>query len=441
MNFINDLRLENYILSARWDDFPEAVKERAVVCSIDLMMALILGSKGNQFKAGVKLAKAIYKDGNVSVIGSNEQFNFIGAATVMGHASNSFDIDDGHNMIKGHPGTSIIGGILAAALERKISYKEFLTTLVVAYETAIRNGLAIQNHYGFLHSTGAYGAVGTSAGVGRIFGLDKEKLNNAISIADFHAPMTPVMRAVEYPSMNKDGVPYGVLVGSMAVLDTLCGELGKTHTLELKEYSYLIDSLGSNYEIMNLYFKPFTCCRWAHPAIIASHKIIREHSINVDEIEEVYVHTFLSATKLSKIVPKTTDEAQYNIAFPIAVGILDGDVGIDQVMDSNLNRSNVIDFMKKIKFVVNEEIEKKFPGERLCKVELVMKNGRNYMSEIVAAIGESSDNVDIKWIVEKFKRVTKTILKEDRQNEILHALINVDGMTVNDIVNLINSDI
>ena len=345
MDFITSYKLENYILDTKWEDLPKRVQERAIVCTIDLMMALILGSKGNQFKAGVSLAKNLYKEGDVPVVGLKDKFSVMGATVAMGHASNSFDIDDGHNMIKGHPGTSFIAGILAAALDKDISYKKFLTTLVIAYETAIRSGLAMQDHYNFLHSTGAYGAVGTCAGMGRIFGLNKEQLNNALSIADFHAPLTPVMRAVEYPSMNKDGVPFGALVGATALYETLNGSIGKTYTLELKEYEYLLNSLGLEYEIMNLYFKPYTCCRWAHPAIEASLSLINGHKIDIKDIKFINVRTFISATRLSKIYPKTTDEAQYNISYPIAVGIVDGDVGIGQVIDKNLGRQEVLEMM------------------------------------------------------------------------------------------------
>ena len=46
-----------------------------------------------------------------------------------------------------------------------------------------------------------------AAGIGRIFGFTKEQMNTALSMAEFHAPLTPVMRSVQYPSMNKDGVP------------------------------------------------------------------------------------------------------------------------------------------------------------------------------------------------------------------------------------------
>ena len=438
MDFITNYKLENYILDTKWEDLPKRVQERAIVCSIDLMMALILGSRGNQFKVGVSLAKKLYKGGNVPVVGLNDKFSVMGATVAMGHASNSFDIDDGHNMIKGHPGTSFIAGILAAALDKDISYKEFLTTLVVAYETAIRTGLAMQDHYNFLHSTGAYGAVGTCAGMGRIFNLSKEQMNNALSIADFHAPLTPVMRAVEYPSMNKDGVPFGALVGATALYETLNGSIGRTYTLELKEYEYLLNSLGLEYEIMNLYFKPYTCCRWAHPAIEASLSLINEHKIDIKDIKSINIRTFVSATRLSKIYPKTTDEAQYNISYPIAVGIVDGDVGIEQVIDENLGRKEVIEMMDKIKFVVDEDIESKFPAKRLCRVEFILNNGKSYLSSEFAPPGEASDNIDFKWITKKFKRITKGIINSDELDSILETLSDANDATMTQIINLIN---
>ena len=259
MTFKTDYRLEDYILGlgSRWEDFPEKVRERARGCAVDLMTALILGSRGRQFKAGVNLAKKLYREGNLPLPGTRERFGFMGTAVALSHAANSFDVDDGHNMIRGHPGASFVGGVLAAALDRDITYREYLEALVVSYEAAIRWALAMQNFYGFLHSTGAYGAFGAAAGVGRIFGLDRVTLNNALSVADYHAPMTPVMRAVEYPSMNKDGVPFGTLAGVTAVLSAMEGYQGRTHLLEMPEYGYLVDSIGREYEILNLYFKPY----------------------------------------------------------------------------------------------------------------------------------------------------------------------------------------
>jgi len=169
MNFSFDKNyvVEDFILNTTWENLPEQIQARAIVCSVDLMIALLLGSKGKQFSAGIKMAENNFKDGNVAVVGCAKTFGLLGAVVAMAHASNSFDIDDGHNMIKGHPGTSFVAGVLAAAYKENISYKEYLTTLVVCYEVAVRCGLAVQDHYGYLHSTGTYGAFGTACGNGK----------------------------------------------------------------------------------------------------------------------------------------------------------------------------------------------------------------------------------------------------------------------------------
>lgn len=301
MTFNTDYRVEDYILDTKWDQMPQHIQERAVVCGIDLIMALIVGSKGNQFDVGNQVVSSINAKGDISILGSKEKYNILGATIAMSHASNSFDIDDGHNMIKGHPGTSFIAGILAAAIEKKVTYKEFLTTLIVAYETSIRWALAMQNHYHYLHSTGAYGAYGTVAGIARLYRFNKKQLNNALSIADFHAPMTPVMRSVEYPSMNKDGVPFGALVGVMSVIETLAGSTGYGNLLEMPAYQGYVDSLGQQFEIMNLYFKPYTCCRWAHQPIKACIDLMHQYGFTSEDIQKATINTLCYNNPIQQI--------------------------------------------------------------------------------------------------------------------------------------------
>lgn len=442
MDFITDYKIENFILNTQWEDIPDEIKERAIRCSIDLIGALILGSQGNQYKAGIKAAETTGLFGNIPVFGGVKSFNLLGASIAFSHASNSFDIDDGYNMVKGHPGASFVGGVLAAALEKNCTYKEYLATLVICYETAIRWGLAEQDHYGFLHSTGTYGAFGTAAGIGKIKGLNKEQLNNALSIADYHAPLTPVMRAVEYPSMNKDGVPFGSLVGTMAVIETLCGETGKTHLLELLEYEYLLDSLYDRYYIKELYFKPYTCCRWAHQPIKACQDLMRKYEFSYDQIKKVTINTFDSASKLSKSIPKDTDEAQYNIAFPVASALVFGDVGFDQIKDKAVTNKEVIKMMRNLEFKVDPDMEKEFPEKRLAWVNIELVNGTEYKSDVYAAPGEHTDpNLDYDWIVSKFKRVTAPIINSQSQDLILKYIGKESDVTMIEIMDIINEQL
>ena len=115
MYFETDYMLENIILNTSWDDLPEEGQIRARVCFTDLIGARLIGSLSEQFTAGKKLAKTIFGQGDIAVIGSKERFSFMGASAAMGPSANAYDSDDGHNIIRAHPGISLFGGILAAA--------------------------------------------------------------------------------------------------------------------------------------------------------------------------------------------------------------------------------------------------------------------------------------------------------------------------------------
>lgn len=438
MDFKTDYRLEDYILDTTWESLPEAVRERARGCALDLIGALTLGSQGKQFRCGVSLAESFIAAGDIPIVGSEKTFNLLGGTIAMGHSANSFDIDDGHNMIKGHPGASFAAGLFTAAAKENISFKDFLTALVIGYDVAVRTGLAIQEDYGFLHSTGTYGAVATAAVMGRILGFTKEQMNNALSLADFHAPLTPVMRSVEYPSMCKDGVPFGSLTGAMAVLETLAGSTGKTYTLESGDERYLLDDLGRNYEIMNLYFKPYTCCRWAHQPIRAIIDIMGAESFGHEEVEKVLVHTFDSAARLSKKRPIDTEEAQYNIAWPVASAIVHGEVGYLQMCDAAVGNETVLSMMNRLSFVVDPELDCQFPEKRLAWVEIELKDGRVFKSKVYAADGEATDNIGNDWLAAKFRRITNPVMGESSQ-EIVDLVLNGDlSMPIRDVIAEVN---
>ena len=439
MHFKTDYRLENFILNTRYEQLPEAVRERLIGCLIDLVGALAVGAVSEQFEAGLKLAERAFGCGDIAVIGSEKRFGFIGAATAMGHSSNAYDIDDGHNITRAHPGTSFIGGLLAAAYEKDISKSELLAAMLVAYETTVRIGAAIMDYYKFAHSSGTFGAVGVAAGVGRIYGFTKEELNNVLSVAEFNAPLVPGIRSVEYPSMNKDGVPFGVMVGALAVLETMSGFTGNKNLLESDEYSHYLDDLGEKYQVMDLYFKPYPCCRWAHPAIDACTSLMREQGISHDDIERVVIKTFERATLLSKIEPKSADEAQYNIAYPVATAIVRGTFGIEHVQDESLSDGRVLDMMKKLSFEVDGELDSLFPKRRICRAEIYTKAGDMYVSANCEPSGEAHENIGIEWLSLKFNRITSFVFDESARREILYAIIENDDISVRELVDLINS--
>ena len=438
MVFSTDYKLEKFILETKWEDLPAEVQSRMQGCFVDLMGALLAGSMSEQFAVGLKLAETLYGNGDIAVVGSDKKFNFMGASAAMGHSSNAYDIDDGHNMTRSHPGTSFVGAILAAAYEKDLTLKDFLTAMLVAYEATIRSGAAIMDYYNYAHSSGTFGAVGVAAGVGRIYGFTKEEMNNVLSVAEFNAPLVPGIRSVEYPSMNKDGVPFGVMIGALAIKAAQCGFTGNKNLLESDEHRHYLDDLGEKYEVMGLYFKPYPCCRWGHPAIDACVDTMKKNGITHTDVEKVIIKTFKRATLLSKIEPKTADEAQYNIAYPVASSIVYGDFGIDRVLNESLSDPTVLAMMKRLAFEVDEELDSKFPAKRICRAEIYTKDGKVYTSPNCEPRGEAYENIGVDWLVEKFYRITKPVISRELQEKLVSLItgdVNVPIRTLVDAAN------
>lgn len=439
MKFTTTYKLEDFILNASWDSLPEEVKARMKGCFLDLFGALAVGSRSRQFAAGLKLAKKVYPSGDIAIIGSEEKLGFMGASCAMGHSSNAYDIDDGHNITRAHPGTSFVGAILAAAYEKNVTKNEFLTAMLTAYEASIRNGAAIMDYYNYSHSSGTFGAVGSAVGVGKLYGFSREEMNNVISVAEFNAPLVPGIRSVEYPSMNKDGVPFGVMVGALAVMDAMCGFEGNKNLLEAEEYEHYLDDLGEKYLVMDLYFKPYPCCRWAHPAIDACTTLMKKNGITAEDVESVTVKTFKRATMLSKIEPKTADEAQYNIAYPVAASVVYGGFGIEHVDEASLGDEKILAMMKKLSFEVDEELDEKFPAKRICRAEIKTKDGRVFISDECEPRGEAHENIGYDWLADKFRRITAPVLNKTAQELAIKLIGSDEDMPIRELVDKLNA--
>ena len=434
MRFETTYRLEDFILGTRWSAVPREVRQRMKGGCVDLMGALVIGSRSRQFEAGLRLAETVFAPGEIPVVGSEKRFGFLGAAAAMGHSSNAYDIDDGHNMTRAHPGTSFVGAVLAAAWEADLTRDQFLTAMLVAYETTIRSGAAIMDYYQYAHSSGTFGAVGVAAGVGRILGFTREELNNVLSVAEFNAPLVPGIRSVEYPSMNKDGVPFGVLIGCLAVEEAKAGFVAQKHMLEAEEFAHYLDDLGRKYQVMDLYFKPYPCCRWAHPVLDACIGLVKENGITPDGIESVSVRTFHRATLLSKICPRTEDEAQYNIAYPVAAALVHGEFGYAQLKEEALSDPAVLAMMKRLSFETDPELDARFPAERLCRVTIRTKDGKEFTSPLCQPRGEAWENIGVDWLRDKFCRITADFYTEEGQRRLADLITGADNVSIRTIV-------
>lgn len=436
-------KLENYIINTKWEDFPKEIQDRAITCTVDLFDVMIACSQTLMAKNGIRLSEDLFARGSIPVIGTTSKMNIMGAVTAYGYNVNALDIDDGHNMIKGHPGAVLMAGLWPAALKVGATYKEFLEALVVGYEVSVRAGLALHKYYGFYHGTGSWGAFGVAAGIAKLYKLDKKTLGNALGIADYQAPIAPIMRIVEIPSMNKDGIAWGAITGAMAVESAVRGITGQFYNLLESENQHLVDTLGKEYEIMNIYFKYFPCCRWAHAPVVCALGLREKNDLRAEDIEKIYIKTFKAATQLSSVIPKLCDEAQYNMVYPVCAALIEGKFTPVQDSEEYLkSHPEIIKLMGKVEFAISDEFEAQFPRKRFAQLEVIKKNGEKLISEIEEPLGEQEHNVDLEWVTKKFVDVSGHCFPVPMQEKLIKMLRDPESpLALSHFVDFVNKEI
>lgn len=381
----NDAALD-FILQTDWAHLPQDVQHQAKRCLLDTLGALLAGHQTPVAKLLHTFALDQFKGDEASILVRGGRTAAAGAALVNGFAANALDIDDGYRPIKGHPGACILPVILAAGeITPGTSGPDFLAALVVGYEIAIRAGLirhATSTNY---HSSGSWGAIGGAAAAGKLLRLDRNEMGHALGAAEYHAPIAPMMKCIEHPAMGKDSIGWGCLVAMMSAKLAAGGFTGSNPIFDDAPENEWIDSLGRTYEMLNLYYKPYAACRWAQPGIDGALQIMTAHNIDPGEIEKITVFTFAESAALSTSYPKDTEEAQYNIAFPIAAALLDGEVGPAQVLAPRLAGNDIHVMMDRIRIVAEDRFQTEFPAKAESEVEITTATGAVYNSGVMAA--------------------------------------------------------
>ncbi|MBR5489236.1 MAG: hypothetical protein IKV72_05980, partial [Firmicutes bacterium] len=60
MRYETTYKLEDFVLNTQWEDLPKEVQERLKGCLVDLMGALVVGSRSDQFEVGLKVAETMF---------------------------------------------------------------------------------------------------------------------------------------------------------------------------------------------------------------------------------------------------------------------------------------------------------------------------------------------------------------------------------------------
>jgi 2-methylcitrate dehydratase PrpD len=336
-------RLAEHVTTLRFEDLPAAVVDKAKD-HFAYHLALALGGHGWEGgRLAIRFAHALSEGcGQSTIVGASETVMPLDAVFANAGLVSMGHLDDTVDPSGVHPGVVVFPAAWAIGEKRRVTGRELITATVAGYDMAkLGDPVATITTYA---RRPQYPLVPfcVAATVGRLLGLDQQRMANAIGQAA-HAGAGVV-----------EGTEFGWQVNSLlaragttaALLAETGGETARTviegeHGFYRAFYGAVpdgleeaLDTLGEEYSLMETTTKPFSASGANIPAMQATLELRASGAIPVEEIAAVRVvlaeerrgrdQYFEAELDRSDATP---ENAVASLRFRVAAILLDGCIG------------------------------------------------------------------------------------------------------------------
>ncbi|QXC52991.1 MmgE/PrpD family protein (plasmid) [Agrobacterium salinitolerans] len=362
---------------------PAEGRNKALACLFDAVVCALAGKNSTGSTSARLVATRIFGPGRAPLWFSGDLLSTVGAAFANSASACAVDFDDGHRSARGHPGAAVIPAVLAASADSAIDAEDFVAAIVAGYEIAVRIAASQNPENIKSRQSGLWAGYGAVAAAGSIRRTGRDHLAHALAINGVWAPNQAANGSSGYSKLTgnhaKEGIPWSVVTGLTALELAEKGFTGPEDILDHASHfdrDRIENGLGLTWEILGTYFKPYSCCRYIHPAIDATLDLMQGRRLHPNDVLSIKVHTFQWAQRLqNKVNPKTLVEAQYSLPFCLAAAVRHGAPALAPLDERLLDDRKICSLAGAVTMAVDEVIDAKFPAETLARVTLTTPSG------------------------------------------------------------------
>src|ERR1700756_565912 len=354
-------RLATWLANTTLDDIPPSVREHAKHLLLDGIACALVGAQLPVSRKGVEGVTALDSAGSAALIGWGGRSTSPPSAAMLNSSFiQGFELDDYHPLAPLHSNSLVIPAMLAAAPHvGRVSGARFLLGAILGYETGPRVGQALgglQMISRGWHSGVVFGTLSAATSAGALYRLDAAGFEDALGIAAtqscglMSAQFESMVKRMQHGFASRNGLTAAALAaagytGIKRVFERRYGgylaTFGQGHHTDA---TAIYEGLGTAWETRRIAVKPYAAMGLLHAAIDAALKLRGSGEAVVDQIarididmpEAAYCHGGWQATR-----PLTTIGAQMNVAYAVAVALLDGSVLIDQFSERRINSDDI----------------------------------------------------------------------------------------------------
>ena len=455
--------LAEFAASLRCEDLPPDVLREVKRLVLDTIGCGLGGHAIEKGQMAVKLAQRCGGVPEATILGVAQKAPAPMAAFANGDLMNALDWNA--LLPPSHVPPYVLAPVLALAEANRKTGKDLLAAAAVGMEVAARVGTSL----GGLRATpGGFplrvwgissNQLGATAGAAHVLGLDADRMQHALGLSAFHAP---VPSHVKYNYTKEVGyakyAPSGWMAqgGVVSALLAQMGYRGDTSFLETErgfwamngapawDAAKITDGLGKQWVFMNAGYKFWPTCGFYQSPLDAFTALIEEHGLRPDEIDEVVyqIEKFAGIDKYVTTEPNDHVEAAASGPFVIAVAAHRIPRGPGWQVRSVIDDPRIRAFMKKVRHEVNPrseelrfqdiEVDKRpYLSHRPARVVIKARGQRFERSVDYAnwlSMGVDAYRPTDEGLAEKFRLNAEIALSAAKAHAAIDAIMRLDEL-------------
>ena len=188
-------------------------------------------------------------------------------------------------------------------------------------------------------------------------------------------------------------------------------------------------ALGEQWETLRIAIKPYAAMGALHAPLDAIFDIMAEHPFEPEQVDRIDIHMSHSAYHHGWWVlerPITPIGAQMNVAYAVAVAIIDGAAMVQQFAPQRIDRDDVWTLIPKITAHHDPEFDSGASARR-TRMVVRLTSGASFERFVATArtIGRPMTNEEV---AAKYRLLTQSIVDPQRQRAIEDRIMNLEKM-------------
>ena len=435
--------LARWVTELRYEDLPDSVVHQVKRLILDYYSAVIAGSTAPTSRAVQSYFAQTESGSAAGVVGTQDRFAAHTAAFINGTAAHGLELDDGYTPGSYHPGAACLPAAMAVAQAQQSSTEDLVTAVVVAYELSCRLARAGHPHTwqnGF-HNTGINGVFGAAAAVGKLLKLSQKHMAWTLGMAgsfssglfEFLGEGSEVKR-LHPGKCARDGVVVANLAargvdGPVTGIEGANGYF-KAYSGGKAAVDGVLQDLGSTYELLKTYVKPYPCCRHLHAPMDAILAIKKRHSFGCEDVKRVLIQTNRVAAKHAHAHYDAFLDAQMSIPYAIAVALLHDEIGLTAFNSTSRSSAAVARLVPCVVVEVSDDMQAAYPIKRPARVQVELIDGRVLSYTQDQPYGEPDNPLDDAALTAKFRAICDPVIGVDKAQAIASACWALDLPTI-----------